>query len=97
MPRLELSRRALLVASGTLVAAIVLGIAAASGGKLSYVAVGIAGAAALATFVAFNVRRTLLLWASLSGLAYPFIRYPLHASPYADFDRIVIGAMLVAT
>jgi hypothetical protein len=81
---------------GLAAAALALGLVVARGGRWSFVAVGAIAMVFLGAIAAkVGLRAGLLAWASLSGLAYPFIRYPWHVSAYVDFDRIVVGALLV--
>lgn len=71
------------------------GLVIAHGGRWAYVALGIFAASLMGLVTSATTQKVLLTWAALSGVAYPFIRYPLHAAPEADFDRLVTVVLLV--
>jgi len=74
----------------------VLGYLVGQGGKTAAVAVGVVLILLLGLLAAPKAASLLLFWTAASGVLYPFVRYPWHSSPDVDFDRIVLGALLVA-
>jgi O-antigen ligase len=78
------------------IASVLLGYLVGQGGKTAAVAVGIVLILLLGLLAAPKAASLLLFWTAASGILYPFIRYPWHASPDVDFDRIALGALLVA-
>ena len=75
-------------AAGVLIEALLL----ARGSKLALFLLGAVAVGACGLLIADNLRTAFVAWVAVEGLAFPFIRYPLHHD-VATFDRFAILAM----
>ena len=82
---------------GSLLGALLLGVAASQGiGLLTLLPLAAGGSFLLVLFMREHLRLALLIWIPLGALAFPWVRFP-REQPIITFDRMWIASLLLAT
>ncbi|MDQ3935767.1 MAG: O-antigen ligase family protein [Actinomycetota bacterium] len=91
-PALTDLRQTLVFAALAAAGALVIGVAVARGGSLSWIAVAVAVGLVVLPLFADYPYQALVAWIAVAGPAFPFLRI----APYVTFDRVWLGAMAVS-